>query len=89
MDQTTSNQDAIRVYISADHIVAGSQTDRQRGPLSLALQEAGYPPPEVGDLEIGVGGRWYVLDPEAQEWLAQFENNQSIGPVWFTLAPRP
>jgi hypothetical protein len=40
-------------------------------------------------LEIGIDDRWYVLDPEAQEWLAQFESDQSVGPVWFTLMPRP
>ena len=73
MGQTTSDQDAIRACISADDIVAGSQTDRQRGPLSLALPEAGYSQSEADELEVGVGGLWYVLELEAQEWPAQFE----------------
>lgn len=89
MGQTTSEQDALRVHITAEHITAGSKIDRQRGPLALALQEAGYPQPQIRELEVGIGDRWYVLDPEAQEWLAQFESDQSVGPVWFTLMPRP
>ena len=78
----------LRVEIAAEHIRAGEPRDAVYDPLKLALQDLGYRRVEVREAEVGIDDTWYNLDPDAQEWLRQFDAGQSVGPVWFTLRRR-